>query len=188
MERSHRVAFEPSHLTGRLLIVSQILVLLSLAMGLQFIITPTGGTLFLFASVAPMLVVVAILIAAAVVIYRFRRRHSLFSIQTCEPGEIIFRKGESGDVAYFVQLGEVEVLEEEGGVESSIAVLSTGEYFGEMALLSNAPRNATARARTAARLAVLGKGNFLTMLRVMPHVHEDIMKTVKERAMKHAAH
>jgi hypothetical protein len=185
MATRHTSPFEPAALTRWLLIVAQVLVLLALGLGLQFIINTTGGTLFLFASVAPLLVTIAIAIAAGVVIYRFRKRHSLFSIETYEPGEIIFRQGESGDVAYFVQSGEVQVLEEEGGVEKPIGVLSEGQYFGEMALLSNAPRNATVRARTAAKLAVLGKGNFLTMLSVMPHIHEDIMKTVKERAMKH---
>ena len=185
MAKSHTGWFGPAALTEWLLIVAQFLVLLALAMGLQFIVNTTGGTLFLFASVAPLLVTIAIAIVAGVSIYRFRKRHSLFSIETYEPGQIIFREGESGDVAYFVQSGEVEVLEEEGGVEKPIGVLAEGEYFGEMALLSNAPRNATVRARRTAKLAVLGKGNFLTMLRVMPHVHGDIMKTVKERAMKH---
>src|SRR3989442_16043839 len=89
-------------------------------MGLQVIVSTTGGTLFLFASVAPLLVPIAIAIVAGVSIYRFRKRHSLFSIETYEPGQIIFREGESGDVAYFVQSGEVEVLEEEGGVKSRL--------------------------------------------------------------------
>jgi CRP-like cAMP-binding protein len=53
-----------------------------------------------------------------------------------------------------------------------------------MALISNVPRNATIRAVTLVRLAVLGKQNFLTMLSLMPQTQEDIMKTVNMRAMK----
>ena len=186
MTKANTSHLEPAVLQW-LLISAQVLVLLSLLMGLLFIMNPTGGTLFLFATAAPLLVVIAIGILAGVGIYRFRKRHSLFTIETYEQGETIFRKGDDGDGAYFIQAGAVEVLDEEMGIEKPLGQLSEGQYFGEMALLSNAPRNATVRARTTVKLAVLGKGNFLSMLRVVPHVHEDIIKTVNERAMKHGA-
>ena len=70
------------------------------------------------------------------------------------------------------------------GREAVVARLSAGQYFGEMALLSRSPRNATIRAVTATRLAVLGKENFLTMLRTIPAVHEDIMLTIQKRASR----
>ena len=172
--------------TERWLIGAQLLILIVLAMGLQFLIRTTGGTLFLFATVAPVLVAVSILILAGVLIARFRRRHSLFHMETYEPGQIVFRQGDAGECAYFIQSGEVEVLRdhEEDGRQSVIAKLSRGQYFGEMALLSDAPRNATIRASTATKLAVLGKRNFLTMMGAVRTVQEDIMKTVQQRAMK----
>jgi CRP-like cAMP-binding protein len=55
-----------------------------------------------------------------------------------------------------------------------------------MALIGNESRNATVRAVTPGRVAILGKQNFLTMLKLMPHTQEDIMKTVNERAMRKA--
>ncbi len=61
--------------------------------------------------------------------------------------------------------------------------LSKGQYFGEMALISNAPRNATVRSLTPVRMAILGKQNFLTMLSLLPQTQEDIMQTVNARAM-----
>ena len=64
-----------------------------------------------------------------------------------------------------------------------VAKLSSGQYFGEMALIRDAPRNATVRAVSKTEVAVLGKGNFLTMLSLIPATHEDIMKTVNERAL-----
>ncbi len=76
------------------------------------------------------------------------------------------------------------MLREENGRQTVVARLSQGHYFGEMALLSQAPRNATIRAATAAKFAVLGKTNFLTMVNVMPLVQEDILKKIPERAMK----
>ena len=187
-EKNRSTKMEPGSAAAQLsLIAAQLLTLIALALGLQFLFKTTGGTLFLFASVAPLLVTVSIVILLAVLIHSFRKRHSLFDVETCQPGQIIFRQGEAGDCAYFIQSGEVEVVREDKGTETVLAKLSTGQYFGETALLSTAPRNATVRAATAARLAVLGKRNFLTMLAVVPSTREDILKTVQERAMKHAA-
>jgi CRP-like cAMP-binding protein len=80
----------------------------------------------------------------------------------------------------------VEVVRKEDGAEQVVARLTKGEYFGEMALISNAPRNATVRSATPVRVAILGKQNFLSMLSLMPHTQEDIMKTVNVRAMRKA--
>jgi len=80
----------------------------------------------------------------------------------------------------------VEVLRREAGADQIVARLTKGQCFGEMALISNAPRNATVRSITPVRLAILGKQNFLTMLSLMPNTQEDIMKTVNMRAMRKA--
>ncbi len=173
--------------TKRLVVLAQLLTLAALVMGLQFLFNTTGGTLFLFASLAPVLVMAAILIVLAVLIHQFRRRHRLFDVETYEPGQIVFHQGEMGDCAYFIQQGEVEVVREVDGSEKVLANLSAGQYFGEMALLSNEPRNATIRTVSATRLAALGKQNFVTMLGVLPSTQEDILKTVQQRAMKQAA-
>jgi len=170
--------------TRVLLTGAQLLALITFLLALEFLRRTTGGTLFLFSMIAPVSALVAAVAVLGVAAYRFLRRHSLFEIENVEAGQVIFRQGDEGDCAYFVQSGEVDVVREEGGAERVVATLSKGEYFGEMALISDAPRNATVRAVTAARLAVLGKQNFLTMLSVMPHTQEDIMKTVNERAMQ----
>jgi len=173
--------------TRRLLIGAQVLSLLAYAMGLQFLRHTTGGTLFLFSTVAPMLVMIGAFSVIGVIIFKLRRRHSLFDFETYTPGQIIFREGDEGDSAYFIHSGEVEVIRQEDGDEKVIAKLAKGEYFGEMALLSNRPRNATVRAASNLRLAVLGKKNFLNMLSAMPSAEEDILKTMKDRTMKRAA-
>jgi CRP-like cAMP-binding protein len=169
---------------SRLLIVALLLTLAALSAGLQFIINTTGGTLFLFAAVAPALVLLAIAILGGVLFYDFKQRHRLFEIERYEPGQVICRQGDVGDSAYFIRSGEVEVVRETNKIESVIAKLRTGQYFGETALLSNEPRNATVRAAAVSELAVLGKENFLTMLSFLPSTQVDILKTVQERAMR----
>lgn len=170
--------------TRTLLIGAQVLALIIFILALEFLWRTTGGTLFLFSTVAPALALLAAIAVLGVAIYRFLRRHSLFEIRDLKAGQVVFQQGEEGDCAYFIHNGEVEVVRQEDGVKQVVARLSKGEYFGEMALISNAPRNATVRSVTPVRLAILGKQNFLTMLSVMPHTQEDIMQTMKVRAMR----
>jgi hypothetical protein len=172
--------------TRILLIGAQVLALIVFILALEFLRRTTGGTLFLFSTISPLLALLAVAAVLGVATYRFLRGHSLFQIEDIEPGQVIFREGEEGDCAYFIHDGEFAVIREDNGAETVIARLSTGQYFGEMALISNAPRNATVRAVTPARVAILGKQNFLTMLNLLPRTQEDIMKTVNERAMRKA--
>jgi len=165
------------------LILAQVLALVAMLLGLQFLSNTTGGTLFVFASFGPVLVAAAILILALVLVQRFRKRHSLFDFETYDPGQVVFQQGDLGECAYFIKSGEVEVVRNGEGGETVLAHLSRGEYFGEMALLANQPRNATVRALTKTQLAVLGKRNFLTMVSTVPATGKDILKTVQERAM-----
>ncbi len=173
-------------LTRWWLIVAQILVLIALTLGFPFLLHTTGGTLFLFSSLAPLLVFVSIAIVLWVAIDTFRKRHSLFSLESYESDQVIIRQGEPGDYAYFIQSGEVEVVQETDGEQVVLRTLHAGDYFGEMALLSGQPRTASVRALTPTKVAVLGKQNFLTMLQMIPSTRKDILTTVQERAMRSA--
>ena len=77
-------------------------------------------------------------------------------------GEIIFDAGDPGDALYIVARGRVEVLQSTGGQadEQRIAELDEGKAFGEMALLTGAPRTATVRAVTDGDLLQIGKDDF----------------------------
>jgi MFS family permease len=72
-------------------------------------------------------------------------------------GETIFRQGDHGDRFYIVDSGEVEI--EIDGREAN--VLGPGEHFGEIALLRDIPRTATARARKETQLYALERDAFL---------------------------
>ncbi|HUG75811.1 MAG TPA: cyclic nucleotide-binding domain-containing protein, partial [Acidimicrobiia bacterium] len=80
---------------------------------------------------------------------------------TLEPGEALFQEGDSGDTAFVITGGTVEVLKRgPSGSEVLLAVRGEGEVIGEMALVESAPRSATVRARSAATLLQLPKGEF----------------------------
>ena len=86
-------------------------------------------------------------------------------------GEVIIRQGEPGSRFYVITEGEAEVLQRgDEGVERRVVTLGPGRYFGEVALLREAPRTATVRALTDLAVVSLDRKDFSTLVRVMPHL------------------
>mmetsp|Transcript_24325 Transcript_24325/g.35645 ORF Transcript_24325/g.35645 Transcript_24325/m.35645 type:complete len:402 (+) Transcript_24325:117-1322(+) len=82
-----------------------------------------------------------------------------------QPGEDIIIQGESGDVFYLLESGEVDVFVRKGGGEESLVhTYSAGSTFGELALLYNAPRAATCRASSECRLWSLDRLTFRVLV------------------------
>ena len=73
-----------------------------------------------------------------------------------DAGETIIRKGDLGKEFFLVSDGEVEVIR----ADQEVALLGPGDFFGEVALISGEPRNATVVARNAVDTYVLGKTDF----------------------------
>jgi len=59
-------------------------------------------------------------------------------------GTILFKEGESEREMYIIQSGKVKITRSKEDVDQSLAVLSNGEFFGEMAILTDSCRSATA--------------------------------------------
>ena len=78
---------------------------------------------------------------------------------------VLFREGETGKEMYVLQSGQVVITKKVRDEEKRLAVLGPGEFFGEMALISNKPRNATATVADAARLLVIDPKTFEGMIR-----------------------
>jgi len=70
-------------------------------------------------------------------------------------GDILFEEGDLGDEAYLIQEGEIEVFQRIGNAEHVIATLGKGEILGEMSLIDNQPRMASARVLDNTRLMVI---------------------------------
>lgn len=89
---------------------------------------------------------------------------SLVHGTTAEEGEILFEEGEPGDGYYVVHSGAVEIVVEGADGEEKLAVRRTGEGFGEMALIDDSPRSATARVAERAEILVIGREDFRSVL------------------------
>ena len=93
----------------------------------------------------------------------------------------VFHQGDSGDHAYVIVEGEVDVVLESAGGESTVATLGRNEVFGEMALLSKIPRTTTIRAKTPLVLLSFSQDVFLRMVEENSEIARAMMRVLAER-------
>lgn len=94
-----------------------------------------------------------------------RRIAGIVTGLTLDSGEVLFEEGEPGDAFYIVFNGAVEIVKSRSdGTEEKLAVRRGGDAFGEMALLNDAPRSATARAGETTQLMMVSREDFQTLL------------------------
>jgi CRP-like cAMP-binding protein len=108
--------------------------------------------------------------------------------QHFEPGDIVFQQGDLGNSVYVIDEGECEALREQKGERELLATLSRGEYFGEMALLSDTTRNATIRARTAMNVLIIPKADFNKLRHSVPAFGDVFSELAQRRAMAEPPH
>jgi Na+:H+ antiporter len=94
------------------------------------------------------------------------------------PNERIIRKGDRGDAVFFIASGAVEV-----GLPAGPVRLGSGEFFGEMALLSGRPRQADITALTYCRLLVLRKTDFERFMAANPEARAAIDRVAQARQL-----
>lgn len=88
------------------------------------------------------------------------------NIYSClyKAGDVIFRRGEPGDHAYFIERGTVDVIIEKDGADFVIAQLGPGEIIGEMSMIDDAPRSADVVATGDTELIVIQRSRFIKPL------------------------
>jgi len=90
--------------------------------------------------------------------------------------EVIFHQGDPGDSLHIVAAGAVKiVLPSAEGDEAIIATLRPGDFFGELALLDDAPRSATASALEASDTLVLPRQTFVELLDTLPGLRDALL-------------
>lgn len=96
-------------------------------------------------------------------------------------GEIVFCEFEPGDAFYLIQTGKIKIVKVLGGVEKTLDILQPGEFFGEMAILEEAPRSASALALTDVKLLEFNKANFDVLLQGNPQIVLSLLKIFSKR-------
>ena len=95
-------------------------------------------------------------------------------------GTVLFEEGQPGDDMYVVLAGQVEIRRKVGETEHVLARLMPGDFFGEMAILNQRPRSATAVTRVDSRLLVIEGRMFEAMLRARPEIALRIIFACRE--------
>lgn len=107
------------------------------------------------------------------------QRVARYTLEERHPGgTVLIEEGTEGDRFFVVVEGQVEVLQ--GG--QVVNTLGPGQFFGEVALLGHATRNATIRAATSVRLLVLPARSFRSLIGRYPAIFDQVVGVLEQRA------
>lgn len=98
-----------------------------------------------------------------------------------EAGQIIFREGEDSTDAFYILEGRVRIRLRTGEGPCVLAELGPGEIFGEMGMIEDAPRSATAEAIEPAEVEVIGEAEFAEYILGRPERLHRYLATLFER-------
>ena len=101
--------------------------------------------------------------------------------RTATAGTVLFREGEPGREMYVIQSGRVRLTRMLRGQEKTIAELPAGEFFGEMSIINDKPRTATATVVEDAQLLVLDPRTFEAMIKANTEIAVRMVKKLAGR-------
>ncbi len=106
----------------------------------------------------------------------FLELEAIIHERSYHPREIIFKRQSPGEAMYIILSGEVEIyIEDKDGHKNILATLEQGDFFGELALLDNETRSATAEAVAGATLLVFAQTDLFTLLERKPGLGNKIL-------------
>lgn len=89
----------------------------------------------------------------------------------------LFQKGVKGDAMYIIKSGMVRIANE----SETLADLGEGNFFGEMALIEDAPRMATAETIADSEIFVLKRADFAALMQKSPQIAQKVQQAYQMR-------
>lgn len=97
-------------------------------------------------------------------------------------GQIIFHHGDPGGLLYIVSKGKVKITHSTlDGQEAMLAIVGSGDFFGELALLDDSPRSATAEAIEPTETLTLHREDFMRYIQDNPDFSLHVLQTMARR-------
>ncbi len=94
---------------------------------------------------------------------------------------ILFNEGDAGEEMFIIQTGRVKISKRIRGVEKTLATLEKGEFFGEMAILNDKPRSATAETLEDCDMLVIDRKTFDALIRGNSEIAVRFIKRLADR-------
>lgn len=107
---------------------------------------------------------------------------SVLQVVNLKPGEMLFHEGDTGEHMYVIVSGQLEIVK--GPSTDDELILNRiyeGEYFGEMSLITGAPRTASVRAHGDAVLLSMGRAQLMDLLQRHPQLVSDMVSVLSHR-------
>lgn len=102
---------------------------------------------------------------------------------TYQPGDILFCEYEPGNEFYLLQEGRVKVTKIVSDMEKTLDIFHPGDIFGEMAILEDQPRSATAIAIDRIKVLKFNKENFNLLIEGNPQLAVNLLKLFSNRIL-----
>ncbi len=97
------------------------------------------------------------------------------------PGTVLFHEGEAGREMYVIHSGKIKISKKVRDEEQTLAILGAGEFFGEMAILNNKPRSATATVLDESKVLVIDPKTFESMVKNNTEIAVRMIKKLAAR-------
>jgi CRP-like cAMP-binding protein len=101
--------------------------------------------------------------------------------QRYQPGQEVVRQGDTGVGAFIIRSGKVDIVQDRDGRETKLATLGPGDVLGEMALLDEFPRSATARAVEPTTALGIQRWHFRGILESHPQIALALLPMLSRR-------
>jgi|SRR3989339_566552 len=96
----------------------------------------------------------------------------------------IFHEGDTADAIYIIKKGLIQVSKGEGTAKENFAALGEGDFFGEMALMSDVPRSATVETIEESEIFILKSQDFFNLVQKSPDMayklSDECLRRIKE--------
>jgi CRP/FNR family cyclic AMP-dependent transcriptional regulator len=96
-------------------------------------------------------------------------------------GTVLFQEGDWGEKMFVLQSGRVKISRQVRGMEKTLTMVEKGDFFGEMAILNDKPRSATAVAIEDCEMLVIDRKTFDTLLRGNVEIAIRFIKRLADR-------
>jgi len=96
-------------------------------------------------------------------------------------GQILFREGDPADSVLRLLSGTADILRELDGDPILLGTVGAGQFIGEMGVVENRPRSATARAASEVEVEILTPGEFLDQIASSPRTARDLIRRLSQR-------